>query len=157
MTNPKPQLISRRQILSKAAQLSLLSMVAPVIWAKPEDQAQAIQKAFGEAPIQQGRVNIVMPTLAENGNSVRMTIDVDSPMSEQDYVESIHVFSEANPLPNVASYFFTPDSGKASIEGRIRLNDSQHITAIAKMSDGSLWMDSTAITVTIAACVNPWL
>ena len=148
---------SRRRLLSSAMKLALLGSIAPLVFAKPEDQEKAMRDAFGKTLMNEGRVKITMPSLAENGNSVRMAVEVDSPMTVNDYVESVHIFSEANPVATVATYFFTPESGKAKIQTRIRLNDTQNITAVAKMSDGSLWVDSTHIDVTIAACVNPWL
>lgn len=148
---------SRRRFLSNTAKVALLGAVSPALFAKPEDQAKAMAEAFGDSPIKEGRIKITMPSLAENGNSVRMSFTVESPMTIDDYVESVHIFSEANPIATIASYFFTPESGKAEIQTRIRLNDTQNITAVAQMSDGSLWMDSTHIDVTIAACVNPWL
>ena len=112
----------------------------------------AIRESFGDTPIQPGRVTMKMPALSENGNSVPLSIDVDSPMTAQDHVSSIQVFTEKNPLPNVAKYYLGPRSGKASIATRIRLADTQIITTIAQMSDGSLWSGTAETIVTLAAC-----
>jgi sulfur-oxidizing protein SoxY len=100
-------------------------------------------------------VTLEIPALAENGNSVPMTIDVDSPMTADDHVRSLRVFSEKNPLPQVATYRFSPTAGRARIATRIRLAGSQVITAIAEMNDGSLWSGSAKTIVTLAACIGP--
>ena len=68
--------------------------------------------------------------------------------------ERIHVFNEKNPQPNVLSIRLGPRAGKAAISSRIRLADSQTVTAIAEMSDGSFWSDEADVVVTLAACVE---
>jgi sulfur-oxidizing protein SoxY len=83
-----------------------------------------------------------------------MTVSVDSPMTEADHVKAIHVFNEKNPQPNVLSVRLGPRAGKAAISSRIRLADSQTVTAIAEMSDGSFWSDEADVVVTLAACVE---
>jgi sulfur-oxidizing protein SoxY len=75
-------------------------------------------------------------------------------MTEADYVKAIHVFNEKNPQPNVLSIRLGPRAGKAAISSRIRLADSQTVTAIAEMSDGSFWSDEADVVVTLAACVE---
>jgi sulfur-oxidizing protein SoxY len=69
-------------------------------------------------------------------------------------VKAIHVFNEKNPQPNVLSVRLGPRAGKAAISSRIRLADSQTVTAIAEMSDGSFWSDEADVVVTLAACVE---
>ena len=135
---------TRRQILISALALiggtgmSLLLAIKPT-WATPAMMRAAIRKVIGEAPLRKGKVRLDLPPLIENGNTVPMTVSVDSPMTEADYVKAIHVFNEKNPQPNVLS---------------IRLADSQTVTAIAEMSDGSFWSDEADVVVTLAACVE---
>jgi sulfur-oxidizing protein SoxY len=114
----------------------------------------AIRKVVGEAPLRKGKVRLDLPPLIENGNTVPMTVSVDSPMTEADHVKAIHVFNEKNPQPNVLSVRLGPRAGKAAISSRIRLADSQTVTAIAEMSDGSFWSDEADVVVTLAACVE---
>lgn len=145
----------RRFVLGTAgAVVSIATMPLPVA-ATPASMADAMRTSFGDRTIQEGRLTLGIPALAENGNSVQMTIDVESPMTADDYVRSISVFSEKNPLPQVATYRFSPAAGRARIATRIRLSASQTITAIAEMSDGSLWSGSTKTIVTLAACIGP--
>jgi sulfur-oxidizing protein SoxY len=69
-------------------------------------------------------------------------------------VKAIHLFSEKNPIPRIASFYFTPAMAQAKVSTNIRLSASQKVTAIAVMSDGSLWSGETNIVVTIAACID---
>jgi sulfur-oxidizing protein SoxY len=120
----------------------------------PASMQTAIRSVFGNAEIGKGKVTIDIPSLVENGNTVPMTVSVDSPMAATDYVKSIHVFNEKNPQPNVIGIHLGPRAGKASIAARIRLADSQKVVAIAQMSDGSVWSGQVDVIVTLAACVE---
>jgi sulfur-oxidizing protein SoxY len=145
---------SRRHLLA-------LGLAAPVAAALGGPAAatlpamQAAMRAFtgGFAPTP-GRVTVEIPLLVENGNSVPLEIRVDSPMTAADHVTEIAVFNERNPLPDVVRFTLTPDLGVARIQTRIRLNDSQTVHAIARMSDGSLWTGSARVIVTAPACVE---
>ncbi len=61
-----------------------------------------------------GKIKLDIPEIAENGFFVPINIEVDSPMTPDDYVRTLHVFSDGNPFPNVFSYRFTPESGRAA-------------------------------------------
>ncbi len=115
---------------------------------------RAIHQVVGEAPVRKGKVTIDVPTLVENGNSVALAIEVESPMTNDDYVKTIHVFNEKNPLPNVISAHLGPRAGRAKITTRFRLADTQSIVAVAEMSDGSFWSASADVIVTLAACLE---
>ena len=111
-------------------------------------------KVIGNAKVNKGKVTLELPQLVENGNTVSMTVKVDSPMTQTDYVKAIHVFTEKNPQPNVVGFHLGPRAGRALISTRIRLADSQTVTAIAEMSDGSFWSHSVDVIVTLAACTE---
>jgi sulfur-oxidizing protein SoxY len=122
--------------------------------ATPASMRAAIRKVVGEAPVTKGRLKIDLPPLIENGNAVSLTVAVESPMSVEDHVKAIHVFTEKNPQPNVISVQLGPRAGRATFSSRIRLADSQKIIAIAQMSDGSFWSDEIEVIVTLAACLE---
>jgi sulfur-oxidizing protein SoxY len=122
--------------------------------ATPASMRAAIRKVVGETPITKGRVKIDLPPLIENGNAVSLTVAVESPMSVEDHVKAIHVFTEKNPQPNVISVQLGPCAGRATFSSRIRLADSQKVIAIAQMSDGSFWSDEIEVIVTLAACLE---
>ncbi len=122
--------------------------------ATPEQMRAAIRSVVGDAPVRKGRVQLDVPPLVENGNLVSLVVAVDSAMTAADYVKTIHVFNEKNPQPYVIAVHLGPRAGKAKIATRIRLADSQTLTAIAEMSDSSFWSASTDVVVTLAACVE---
>jgi sulfur-oxidizing protein SoxY len=116
--------------------------------------ATAIREVIGEATVREGKVKLDVPPLVENGNAVSLGVSVDSPMNATDYVKTIFIFNEKNPLPNVVNFHLGPRAGKASVATRIRLADSQQLVAIAQLSDGSFWSASVDVIVTLAACVE---
>lgn len=122
--------------------------------AKKEDATKAIQEITGGKPIIESKVKLVIPPLVENGNLVVLKLSVDSPMTAKDYVKSIHVIAEGNPLPNIFTVYLTPRSGTANITTRVRLADSQTVWAIAQMSDGSFYQGSAETLVTLSACTE---
>jgi len=114
----------------------------------------AISALIGEGALQRGKVRLELPPIVENGNAVSLTVSVESPMTESNHVESIHIFNQKNPQPYVAAFNFGPRAGKASVSTRIRLADSQKVVAIARLNDGSYWSDSVDVIVTLAACTE---
>ena len=148
---------TRRDILrtgaATGAAFATLMLIRPVL-AKPADMEAAIRAFTGIAPISNGKVELVLPTLVENGNSVPLTVNVAHWMEPNDYVKTIAIFNEKNPQPNVATFHLTPRAGRATVSTRIRLGDSQKLTAIAQLSDGSFWSDEAEVIVTLPACAE---
>jgi sulfur-oxidizing protein SoxY len=148
----------RRQWLKQAQGLGLLAfgfLANPLVaFAKKQDADEAIKKIVGGAAIRDGRVTLTIPPLVENGNLVVLKVSVDSPMTANDYVKTIHVIAEGNPLPNIFTVYLTPRSGTANITTRVRLADSQKVWAIAQMSNGSFWQGSAETLVTLSACTE---
>ena len=114
----------------------------------------AMKRVVGEATVREGKVKLDIPPLVENGNVVPVTVSVDSPMTATDYVKAIHLFNEKNPLSDVIGARLGPRAGRATLATRIRLADTQNVTAIAELSDGTFWTDSVQVIVTLAACVE---
>ncbi len=129
-----------------------MSLVPRAVLADTAAMKEAMKARVGDAAAQEGRISLELPQIAENGNTVPIAIEVDSPMTEQDYVKAVHVFAEQNPLPNVATFRFTPHSGRARAATRMRLRKTQNVVALAEMSDGSVYMASTEVKVTIGGC-----
>jgi sulfur-oxidizing protein SoxY len=149
---------SRRQWLKRIQSVGVLALGAwfsPLTaFAKKEDATKAIQEITGGKPIIDGKVKLVIPPLVENGNLVVLKLSVDSPMTPNDYVKSVHVIAEGNPLPNIFTVHLTPRSGTANVTTRVRLADSQTVWAIAQMSDGSFYQGSAETLVTLSACTE---
>ncbi len=113
-----------------------------------------LQSILQGAAMRRGRVRLELPPVADNGHSVPMVVRVDSPMSDMDYVRRIDLVSEKNPVPLVATFLLSPQTGRAEIESRVRLNGTQRVTAIAQLSDGSFWFDAADIVVNESACLD---
>jgi sulfur-oxidizing protein SoxY len=154
--------ISRREFLlaagSAAAAIALDAAAAaepgPASLTMALATQEAMRKVTGSAPINRGKVTLDLPALVENGNAVPLTVSVDSPMTPADHVKAIHIFTEKNPLPNVASFHLGPRAGRASITARMRVADSQNVTAICELSDGTFWSGSVSVVVTLVACAE---
>jgi sulfur-oxidizing protein SoxY len=144
---------TRRQFLAAAGGVGLALAVRPA-GATPASMKQAIRQIVGEAPVKRGKVKLDLPPLVENGNSVAMSVTVDSPMTAKDYVKAIHVVTEKNPQPNVISAQLGPRAGKAEIQTRVRLADTQTVIAICEMSDGTFWSDTVDVIITLGACLE---
>ena len=146
---------SRRALLGLAVRGSAVAIAACVIpsraWASPAE-AKAALATLGSGTPQAGKVTIGAPEIAENGNTVPITIDVDSPMTDASYVKSIVVVADGNPLPGVARFDLSPANGRAHVEFRMRLAATQNITAVAMMNDGSMWTATKNVKVTIGGC-----
>jgi sulfur-oxidizing protein SoxY len=142
----------RRRFLLGAAAVALLPFDAAR--ATPEALAGAIKEATAGKEVREGRVKLDAPPLIENGNTVPLTVSVESPMTDADHVKAIHVFNEKNPQPHVFTATLTPRNGRAQVGTRIKLADTQKVVAIAEMSDGSFWSASASVIVTIAACIE---
>ena len=139
--------------LAGAAGLGLSLAIRPAS-ATPASMRAAIRRVVGEASVKKGRLKIDLPPLIENGNAVPLTVAAESPMTADNYVKAIHVFTEKNPQPNVISIQLGPRAGRATFSTRIRLADSQKVIAIAEMNDGSFWSDEIEVIVTLAACLE---
>jgi len=144
--------LSRRQ-----ATMGGLAAIAAVLssrmaYADAASVQAEITKLYGDKKPATGRVKLDVPQIAENGLVVPVNVDVESPMTAENYVKSVHIYADGNPLPNVVSYRFTPDCGKASAAARMRLAQTQNIVCIAEMSDGSLFTDKVEVKVTIGGC-----
>ena len=151
--NDHPATFDRRLILQGAMAAAATLVPLPAV-ATPETMAAAMRQVLGGAKVQPGKVKIDISPLAENGNSVPLTILVDSPMTAADHVRTIYVFSPENPLPDVARFHLTPRAGRAQVKTSIRLATSQKVEVVAVMSDGTTWGSAAEVIVTLSACFD---
>lgn len=145
--------MGRRQVMAGLGVGVMLATLAPrLAAAKPADVEEAIKKLVGDKKPTAGRVKIDLPQIAENGNTVPIKVSIDSPMTESEYIKAVHVFSDANPNPEVASFYFTPRSGKAFVSTRMRMAKTQNVIAVAETNKGALLMGKQSVKVTIGGC-----
>lgn len=127
-------------------------------------QSRAFQPAQDIAPLvaeltkgagaEAGGIDVEVPAIAENGNSVPVRIRVPGPATGADRVSDIHVIAERNPRPLVASFHLGPASGKAEVSTRIRLAGTQKLTVLAATAGGRFRIHQVEVLVTSAACLD---
>ncbi len=147
--------LTRRQALLLAAGATMVAAGGVTLtWAdaKASKADESIMKKIGDKKIMEGKINFDLPQIAENGNTVPISFSVDSPMTADNHVKSVHLFADGNPLPDVATLHFSPMNGKAEASTRIRLARTQNLVAVAEMSDGSVYKAAQEIKVTIGGC-----
>ena len=151
--NRKSAGLTRREILlAGSLALAGMTLVPRHVLADAAQVDEAMKALIGDKTPQEGRVTLEVPQIAENGNTVPLTVEVDSPMTADDYVKSVHIFAEGNPQPSVASFHFSPACGQASCSTRIRLAKTQNVVAVAEMSNGEVYMSKAEVKVTIGGC-----
>jgi sulfur-oxidizing protein SoxY len=146
--------ITRRAALAVGAGAVTLTVVG---WsqgarAAAKEASDEVAKFTGGKDAAKGKITIELPEIAENGNTVPLTVSVDAPMTAEDYVSDVLVVSEGNPNPGVVRFHFTPLSGKAEAQTRIRLAATQNIVVVAKTSKGEFYTAQNQVKVTIGGC-----
>ncbi len=142
-------------ITSAAAAAAVLPLGAQQQRFQPaQDITPLLAKLTGGATAERRDVEIELPQIAENGNSVPMHIRVASPMTATDYVSAIYIVAERNPRPLVATFHLGPQSGRAEITTRVRLAGTQKVTVLAQLSGSRFLLGQMDVLVTSAACLD---
>jgi len=139
--------LTRRSALAAIA----ATIAARNAFATPDQTRDWLAQQAKGTP-KEGKVTLKAPEIAENGNAVPVTVSVESEMSATSYVKAIYVAADGNPNPGVITYEFTPLAGKAEVQFRTRLAQTQKLVAVAEMNDGALYMASREVKVTIGGC-----
>jgi len=146
------QTITRRRALGLGAGAFVVLAVGEAAVATPAESDAEIAKFTGGKAPEPGKIAIDLPEIAENGNTVPLSITVDHPMTADNYVSDILVVADGNPRPGVALFHLTPLSGKATAATRIRLQATENIIVVAKTSGGKFFTDRKQVKVTIGGC-----
>ncbi len=147
--------LNRRKFLTGSVGVAAAGLLGSVgsAFATAEDVQKLLTEYSAGADVTEGgAITLTAPEIAENGNSVPISVSVDSPMTKDAYVESVVIYAELNPNPQVATFHFTPANGVAKASIRMRLAKTQNVIAVAKMSDGSIFSDTKNVKVTIGGC-----
>lgn len=143
---------SRRDVLQIAVGALAMAALPGGAFATPEMVASELKKLIGDKKISDGKIKLDLPSIAENGLVVPLGFEVESPMTDKDYVKAVHLFAEGNPQVGIATFNFTPLSPKAAASIRIRLAQTQNVIAVAEMSNGDVFRASKEVKVTIGGC-----
>ena len=147
--------INRRQALGLSAGAAAFAVAgfraAPALASTEEADKRIMEFTGGKAP-ETGKLTLTAPEIAENGNTVPVSVEVESAMAGDDLVQSVMILADGNPNPDVATFNFTEASGVAAATTRMRLAKTQNVIAVARMKDGSVFMDKKEVKVTIGGC-----
>ncbi|MDA3907992.1 MAG: thiosulfate oxidation carrier protein SoxY [Sulfurimonas sp.] len=106
----------------------------------------------GKTPVVSSKIKLKVPEIAENGAVVPVTVEVESPMTEADYVKAIHIFATENANTRCIDVHLTPANGKAMFATRIKLGGTQEVATVVELSDGTFITASQSVKVTIGGC-----
>jgi len=142
----------RRRIWLQAASASLLAsgwrLAGAQIKSADNPEANPVwQKLraslFQSRPIQPASddlLSLVLPTRAEDAAIVPLAIKTRMMQTPARYIEKVYLIIDNNPSPLAAVFEFTPLSGRADLETRVRIDEYTHVRAIAQTSAGKLHM-----------------
>ena len=150
---PATGLTRRELFLASATGFASATIVSPAKASDDVDQAaELIKRLTGRTATASDRLHLVMPRTFPNGYTVPLNVDIDSPMTENDYVRYVRVVAPRNPLIEVATYHFVPQRSQPRVSTRIRLAKPQFVLAFAELSDGTLLMAKTWVDVATNGC-----
>ena len=154
MRHHRPGPRARRRFLQAFGALAIVRWL-PASAAQAELPDIPVMKAFlaGRAPRWE-RLHLTLPRLADNGFAVPLKVVVDGPFTQDQRVRAIRLFSETNPVPEMASFELPMLVSRVEIDSRIRLAGTQTIVAFAEMSDGTVLADAAEVVVTLAGCMD---
>jgi sulfur-oxidizing protein SoxY len=148
--------VKRRRFLALSGGALAASTIPAVAqrFQPAQDIAPLLARLTGGAQPERSGIDIELPQIVENGNSVPMRVRVSSPMTPQDYVEAIHIIAERNPRPLVGTFHLGAESGRAEIATRVRLAGTQKVRVLAALSGNRFRLAETEVLVTSAACLD---
>jgi len=133
---------NRRQALVMSMGAAAAAVLPLRLSAAIEDNIAAFT---GGAAIGEGGITLTAPEIAENGNTVPVSVSAPG-------ATAIMILAAGNPTPAVGTFHFGPLAGEQSASTRIRLAGTQDVIAIAQMPDGSFVQASQEVKVTIGGC-----
>ncbi len=149
-----PRPLPRRGFLTACGALAVVPwMPAGAVETSLPDMPALTAFLAGRAPRWE-RLTLTLPRLADNGFAVPLKLAFAGPFPAGDEVRTIHLFSETNPVPDMAVFEFPVPAARVEVESRIRLAGTQHIVAVATTADGTLYAAAAEVIVTLAGCMD---
>ncbi len=95
---------------------------------------------FGDREILDGKdvIRVYLSLRADDASTVPVAVKAQIDQTPERYITTIYLLVERNPSPAAGVFHFTPDSGRAQVETRLRFEDFSHVRAIAETNDGKL-------------------
>jgi sulfur-oxidizing protein SoxY len=99
-------------------------------------------------------IHLTAPARAASGDQVPFAFSIDHPMTAKQYIKSVTLFVDANPVPLTAVFHFTPGSEKAEISTRIRFDSDSPVHVVAESNDGRFYVNAVAVKAS-GGCGGP--
>ena len=144
--------MNRRSAITLLTCMGFTLSLPPGLMASPELVQGEMDKIIKGAVNREAEIFLDVPEIAENGNQVKVSFEIESPMSEDDFVKEVYIFADGNPAPKVGKFEFTPFSGECFASTKMRLSKTQDVYLLAKFSDGNYALAKSTVKVTIGGC-----
>ena len=105
----------------------------------------------GKEILEQGII-LTAPSIAENGNSVPISVEVLREFVGVGGVRALHIFASKNPKPKIVTFTYSQKNSVIKNATRIRLAETQRIVAVAELLDGRVLKTSKLVKVTLGGC-----
>ena len=110
--------MSRRRLLQGAGAWALASPLlagAPAVAAQDMPAIPALTSFLAGRSPRWERLRLELPALADNGQAVPMRLTMAGPFASGAALQEIHLFSEVNPVPEMAVFEFPSPPPKVEI------------------------------------------
>lgn len=144
--------ISRRDAISLMLGAAGYLMSSKIAFAGKEQVLKRIDEITKGKGAKELDMFLDLPEIAENGNQVKVNFEIESEMTNSNYIKNVYILADGNPAPDVAKFSFTPDMGICSATTRIRLSKTQNVFLIAENSKKEFFMTNSKVKVTIGGC-----
>ena len=151
----------RREFIKNILGLSSISTITPLMandywnvdWSieRPNDfplEEALFEITQGKKVLSSEKISLTIPEIAENGAVVPFKVNIDSPMTKEDYVTNIYILTKHG-NSRVIYVELTPANGRARFGTRIKMKETGEVFVVAKLSDGSFIGTRGFVKVTV--------
>ena len=152
MKTIKMKNISRRNAIVLMLGAAGYLVSSKIVFAGKEQVLKRIDEITKGKGAKELDIFLDLPEIAENGNQVKVNFEIESEMTEENYIKNVYILADGNPAPDVAKFSFTPDMGMCSATTRIRLSKTQNVVLVAENNKNEYFMTKSKVKVTIGGC-----
>ena len=152
MKTIKMKNISRRNAIVLMLATTWYLVSSKIVFAGKEQVLKRIDEITKGKGAKELDIFLDLPEIAENGNQVKVNFEIESEMTEENYIKNVYILADGNPAPDVAKFSFTPDMGMCSATTRIRLSKTQNVVLVAENNKNEYFMTKSKVKVTIGGC-----
>jgi sulfur-oxidizing protein SoxY len=147
--HPRSMLLSLLMLATLASSPSAAAPGAESSWDGLQE-AYYGGKTLEDAPF----IRLTAPLRAASGDQVPFAFSIDHPMNAKQYIKSVTVYVDENPVPLTAAFHFTPDSGRAEVSTRIRFESDSPVHVVAETNDGKFYVNQVLVRAS-GGCGGP--